>query len=278
MFYKEIDFNFKALLLLTALLWGFVACSPEEEVPEPTIPTPTIRIEAGESSATALSFMVNSTNAATVEWYCLVEGLEEYTQSEHRGEARTNRNDEVVAVGLKPVTTYTIVAVARNGKHAVESNTIQMTTLDLVEPTVALQEVELTSTRMKFSITSSEASEVRWYCVEADKSFGEKQLLKKGSRATPNTTVTLTTSVLSPATAYTLYALALNARYQSPMVELDFTTPAEEQTPDQMPDDGADDGGNGGDDDSGEELPDEEPAEPGFGGDITPEVGPVVKP
>lgn len=247
----------RLMLLVGALLMG--ACNQTEEAPEPTIPIPTITLQASESASKSLSFIANSTNASEVVWYCSATLGEEYTSAEHTGTARTNRRDEVVISGLQAATTYTIIAVASNGKHSTLSAPIEMATLDLPVPTLTLAPVGAWGTTLTFSLTSADASEVRWLCLEGDKKAPtEEELLKQGKRATHNTTIEVEVAELTPQTDYTIYALALNERYRSPIAELSVTTAAEGvEKPEEIPD---------------------EPAEPGFGGDIDPELGPIVKP
>lgn len=115
--------------LLPVLL---VSCSDEKTV-EPD-KKPAVTVTAGTSAETVLSFTVTPENAVQCAWICLEAGEEiptaEEILSNTENAVSAAEATDVEVSGLAPETDYVILAAASDGKTAVLSAQVTMTTLE----------------------------------------------------------------------------------------------------------------------------------------------------
>ncbi|MDE5638011.1 MAG: hypothetical protein K2I43_08380, partial [Alistipes sp.] len=125
-------------VVCTVLLSGsFVACSDDDPVtpPEPA-KEPSVTLTAGTPAETTLSFTITPENAEQCAWICIKseDGAAVPTAEEILSTAGTPVSaaeaTTVEVADLTPETEYVIVAAASDGKTAVLSEQLTMTTLE----------------------------------------------------------------------------------------------------------------------------------------------------
>ena len=127
---------FFSVACATLLSASFVSCSDDEEpiTPPPPVKEPSVTVTAGVAAETTLSFTITPENAEQCAYICVektqtVPAAEEILASAgtqvSAAEATT-----VEVTDLAPETEYVIVAAASDGKKAVLSESITMTTLE----------------------------------------------------------------------------------------------------------------------------------------------------
>ncbi len=240
-------FKWEKGLLATLLILLLGACKEEQNDPALTIPVPTIRLTAGDAASRAVGFKIHTSNASEVRWLC-VEREEEMTLERLLSEgieAETNREDEIFAEGLNFLTDYTIYAVACNGRHQKEATPLEVSTLDLPEPTLSLALLSLGTSSLKAEITSTQSTKICWACVPRESEMNREQLWESGRSLDGNNRHEVAVNGLTPLSDYTLYAIAKNERHESAIHSLEFTTLSEEvspEQPDEDPEEGYDPG------------------------------------
>lgn len=116
------------------LLSFFVSCSGDKPATPEDAREPAVTVTAGTADETALSFTVTPENAVSCAWICLETGEEIPTAEEilrnHENAVSATEATYVEVTGLAPETEYVIAAAASDGKTAVLSGQVTMTTLE----------------------------------------------------------------------------------------------------------------------------------------------------
>lgn len=198
---------FRLILALVALPL-MVSCEQEPE-PAPTV-QPVITLTAGSTTAESIAFTIVTEQAEEVAFMFFESGEAAPNVDEVLGEGipiDANTTVELRFGSLKPATAYTILVAAANKDHKVLSDPLELTTS--ANPTVALEAGEAAETSLKFSLTTTNAEEVRWVSIVAgSRTVTAEQVFNNGTAAEANTTVEITVEGLTKQTDYEIYAVA----------------------------------------------------------------------
>lgn len=199
-FFLKLSF---AILAMAAMF----SCSPEEEAP--TV-QPVVRLTAGETTTETIAFTIVSEQAEQVAWVCLeaTDAVPEVEAVLADGVAiEANTTVELKLFELQPATTYTIWAAAANKDHTVLSEPLELTTTS--SPTVTLEAGDVAENTLKFTLSTTNAEEVRWVSIVAgSRTVTAEQVFQNGTEAEANTTVEITVENLTALTDYEIYAVA----------------------------------------------------------------------
>lgn len=216
----------RTLIFVAVAALGLQMTSCDEPEPTPQ-PKPTVAIEAGEATDTTLSFTITSENADKVKYLCATEQCTA-THIFNNGIEAPGGTANITANGLTPDTAYTIYAIAISGEVLSEPATAQMKTLASPEPSVSLQAGEATSTTLSFTVTSSNAQEVRYVAIDEltlpTVDVTADYILKSDYTAEPNTSSLVTVEYLIPNTKYYIYAIATLGTRNHISAPLEMTT------------------------------------------------------
>ncbi len=233
-------YNFSFWMALSALLWGafsFTACTNDEPQPTPEPPVPSAELTLNLSDLKAnedftFSFTLSSANATTVRWMCVEQraGMPESATVLAEGEeVEANKRLSLQTATLTAETDYLIVAVATNGEQvlskSLEGTTLAASKVELEKPSFTFVAGEATESTLAFTLTSKNADQVKWVCIEkGSRDLTVEQVLKNGSSVDANAEVSLLVEGLLSETTYTIYAAASNAEHQVLSEPLEMTT------------------------------------------------------
>lgn len=219
----------------------FASCDERIDVPAgdedkdpitaPTEQAPALSLTAGEATTESLSFVITPENAVSVR-YAVYEADAALPTAEElltpaSGKAGTPADainaDTYVVKGLKYATDYTVVAAAQNAVGYSDLMTVSMKTATPVA-TVSLALVEAAPEKVIFTLASEYASKAAYLVVEAGSQAPEAAyVLENGVEAEGSAEYTVTG--LTPETAYTIYAAALDLDGANAVISsLDVTT------------------------------------------------------
>ena len=203
----------------------------KDPIPAPTEQVPTVSLTAGEATTESLAFVITPEHAVSVR-YAVYEADAALPTAEElltpaSGKAGTPADainaDTYVVKGLKYATNYTVVAAAQNSVGYSDLMTMSMKTATPVA-TISLALVEAASEKVIFTLASEYASKAAYLVVEAGAQAPEAAyVLENGVEADGSAEFTVTG--LTPETAYTIYAAALDLDGANAVISsLDVTT------------------------------------------------------
>ncbi len=214
-------------------LAGMLSCNDDGPDPEP-VPTPSVTVEAGEPSATSLSFTVTPSDASEAAYVVVPAGTDVPSAAAILSDgspAETGKGKVYVATGLEPETEYTVAAAARNGEVYSEVATAAMTTLpkdapEPEKPTLELSAGEATPSTLSFTLTPSDnADRLAWVCVPAGAEIPDAAgILSAGTQLEPDGATPATAEGLEEQTRYVVAAVAAAGTALSDVATLEMVT------------------------------------------------------
>ena len=226
----------RLLSILTAVpvcLAAMLSCNDDGPDPEP-VPAPSVAVEAGEPSATSLSFTVTPSDASEAAYAVGPAGTDVPSAAAILSEgspAETGKGKVYVVSGLEPETDYTIAAAARSGEAYSEVATAAMTTLpedtpEPEKPTVELSAGEAAPSSLSFTLTPSDnADRLAWVCVPADTEIPDAAgILSAGTQLVPDGPASAAAEGLAEQTRYVIGAVGAAGAVLSDVATLEMVT------------------------------------------------------
>lgn len=206
-------------LFAAFMVFAVSGCTKDEPTPNPDdnpndIPVeqekePILMIEVGDITKNSFSFTIEATDAKSIT-YIITEGTEPADAEKVLAEGVKTEVGEVTCSELKPDTFYSVAVVAVNiEKQAYASTGVRTEAEELPDVTVSLREGSVTENSLSFFISSAEATELKWVCVEdGSRDVTAEQVLANGTAADPNVESEVVVENLEPNTSYAVYAAA----------------------------------------------------------------------
>jgi hypothetical protein len=215
---KTVKLYANLLMLLAAAM--LVGCSDEPTPPVQNDEQAEVSAEVVSISDTTLEFSVTSTSATEVR-YIFAESSEGAPTKESilsEGTAvEANATVSLKFEKLAPKTKYTLHVAAQNALGSVYTYQ-EAETEESTKATLKLEVSDITENSANLTITSSNATEVKYHVVGEDvERPSNDEISANGEAVEPNTEVKVTLSDLEAGTRYNIYALALgnNSRAES---------------------------------------------------------------
>jgi hypothetical protein len=215
---KTVKLYANLLMLLAAAM--LVGCSDEPTPPVQNDEQAEVSAEVVSISDTTLEFSVTSTSATELR-YIFAESSEGAPTKESilsEGTAvEANATVSLMFDKLAPKTKYTLHVAAQNALGSVYTYQ-EAETEESTKATLKLEVSDITESSANLTITSSNATEVKYLVVgEGVERPSNDEISANGEEVEPNTEVKVTLTDLEAGTRYNIYALALgnNSRAES---------------------------------------------------------------
>lgn len=193
------------------------------------VPEPKAALTAGEATVDALHFTLTPTDADKAAYACYPKGAPEPSAEEllrSGTQADASASKPYTVEGLHPNTAYIIAAAASAGDVVSPIVRIEMTTLGN-NPSLELSLVEAAATSVRFAITPQRADRIAYtYYIKGEPTPSAEQVLATGTPGDATQYNTYLLDGLTPATEYTIAAVAANGKELSEVVTLEATTEA----------------------------------------------------
>lgn len=193
---------------------AFTACNNE---PEPTpAPAPSVTLSEGVASATSLTATITSKSADEVKWACVEKGETMTAEAVLKSgkSVAANSTQTIEIENLNPETEYTIYAAAKSAAHSsVAFKELTMKTLKGEESaamTVKLTAGERGSNSLTFTVTTTNATQVKWMMAMPGMEVTAADVLANGIEIEANKQVSIVAEELMSDFEYMFYAAATN--------------------------------------------------------------------
>lgn len=205
---------------MAIMAFAIVGCTNDEPIPPQDDPKddpieeekePTASIEITEITTNSISFTIEATDAQSIT-YLITEGRVAADADTVLTEGVEAEVGEITCSELKSDTDYSIAVVAVNVEKQVYASTGARTETEEVpmpEVTVSLREGSITENSLSFFISSAEADELKWVCIEdGSRDVTAAQVISNGTATEPNVESEVVVENLEPNTSYAVYAAA----------------------------------------------------------------------
>ena len=215
-----------ALLLLSALCFGFVGC---ENPTTDQVAQPTVALEKVSVTATSVTFKLTTTDAT--EACYMVLGDEEDVPTldtilaDGTAVALKSGAAEVTATGLTPETDYKVVAAAKNGSKKAGSNTLYVTTAEAGALDVEIELVNVAHDSINFRYTVTGAERAAYLVMYASKETPEASyVFLNGEELAVDSKEAVEVTNLENVKEYRLVVAAADAENNTVVRDQTFTT------------------------------------------------------
>ncbi|MFD0700133.1 fibronectin type III domain-containing protein [Myroides pelagicus] len=212
-------------MLASLTMVAISSCSSDDNtIEEKPIVKPaekaTVELAVKDVTETSVTFSVNATNATNVSYYLIKADQNGdapvITQEEifSKGTALTSWEAPIEVTDLEDQTKYYIFAAAKNkdGVITLIEQPISATTLQKIDVSIQLSDIDSTHERVIFTITPDGAKTIRYKVVEkTTPELTVDQVLEQGSNImNVKAPVTLKPKGFKPETEYTIYVAAVS--------------------------------------------------------------------
>ena len=215
-----------ALLLLSALCFGFVGC---ENPTTDQAAKPTVTLEKVSVTATSVTFKLTTTEAT--EACYMVLGDEEDVPTldtilaDGTAVALKSGAAEITATGLTPESDYKVVAAAKNGAEKAGSNTLYVTTAEAGALEVSVELVNVAHDSINFRYTVTGAERAAYLVMYASKETPEASyVFLNGEELAVDSKEAVEVKGLENVKEYRLVVAAEDADKNAVVKDLTFTT------------------------------------------------------